>query len=290
MKRILESYWYFNRRERLTILVLLGICLTGLLLPYWFPEPVQPAVLPPEIRAYLAAPPDTVLPAKTASRDTALHRLFPFDPNTANADTWRAFGLPEKNIRTLLHYLEKGGRFREPADIRKIWGMPATLATRLIPYVRIPEQAVKNRPNNRPDYPYQTNPILDINTANPEAWEALPGIGKVLAERICRYRNSLGGFTGIEQVGGTYGLRDSVFQRILPQLRFHPETLPKIDLDMLDRYGFQHLFGLDRKMAGNLLDWREKHGGVLRRDDILAVPFLPDSTKARLLSRMRVVE
>ncbi|WP_369668949.1 ComEA family DNA-binding protein, partial [Enterococcus faecium] len=53
---------------------------------------------------------------------------------------------------------------------------------------------------------------MNINTASDSDWEALPGIGKVLAARIIRFRDKLGGFKTVEEIAKTYGLSDSIFQ------------------------------------------------------------------------------
>lgn len=274
----------------MAVIVLLCVLAMLLLIPYWFRGPAQPSRLPPEIQAYLDTPSDTLFLEKTGKKDTVTRRLYPFDPNTADADTWRDFGLPEKNIRTLLHYIEKGGRFRQPADIRKIWGISPQLANRLLPYIQIRDQPEKARKSSWEKPAGKSIRIIDINTAGIEDWEQLPGIGQVLAERICRFRDRLGGFLAVTQVGRTYGLRDSTFQEIFPYLLFRSETLPRIDLDMLDRYGFQIIFGLSYTQARDIVAWREKHGGVLRKDDLLAIPFIPDSSKSALIQRMFIDE
>ena len=46
-----------------------------------------------------------------------------------------------------------------------------------------------------------------------------PGIGAKLASRIIHFRGKLGGFYQIEQVGETFGLPDSSFQKIKYYLR-----------------------------------------------------------------------
>lgn len=59
---------------------------------------------------------------------------------------------------------------------------------------------------------------IDINTATAETFQELPGIGPVLSSRIINFRNKLGRFTSLEQLGRTYGLSDSVFSLIKPFL------------------------------------------------------------------------
>jgi len=58
-----------------------------------------------------------------------------------------------------------------------------------------------------------------INQASVEEWTRLRGIGDVLSRRIVTFRDKMGGFTHVDQVGQTYGLADSVFQQIRPRLR-----------------------------------------------------------------------
>ena len=61
--------------------------------------------------------------------------------------------------------------------------------------------------------------MVNINTADTSAFIALPGIGNKLALRIVNFRDKLGGFYSIDQIGETYGLPDSVFRKIKPILK-----------------------------------------------------------------------
>ncbi len=60
---------------------------------------------------------------------------------------------------------------------------------------------------------------VDINTADTTAFIALPGIGSKLANRIIAFRAKLGGFDSIGRIREVYGLRDSVYQKLLPYLK-----------------------------------------------------------------------
>ncbi len=59
---------------------------------------------------------------------------------------------------------------------------------------------------------------ISVNSASRDQWQKLRGIGPVLSERICKFRDKLGGFHSLSQVGETYGLADSTFSKILPFL------------------------------------------------------------------------
>src|SRR4051812_45850944 len=63
--------------------------------------------------------------------------LFDFDPNTLDKNGWKKLGLRDKTIQTITNFIERGYRFRQPGDIRKIYGLHNDEADRIIPYIHI---------------------------------------------------------------------------------------------------------------------------------------------------------
>ncbi len=68
--------------------------------------------------------------------------LFYFDPNTLSAEGWKRLGLRDKTIGTIQNYLSKGGKFRKPEDVSKIYGLFPNEYERIAPYIKI--QATEN--------------------------------------------------------------------------------------------------------------------------------------------------
>lgn len=56
---------------------------------------------------------------------------------------------------------------------------------------------------------------LNINTATAEEFDALPGIGLVLAQRIIAYREEAGGFQAVEELLKVSGIGESKLAEIL---------------------------------------------------------------------------
>lgn len=56
--------------------------------------------------------------------------------------------------------------------------------------------------------------MLNINTASVKELEALPGIGKVAAERIVAYRTEKGKFTSVEGLLKVKGVGDKTLEKI----------------------------------------------------------------------------
>lgn len=251
----IKEYFKFNSRERLAIYLL--TCLMSLfwILPVFYPSK-SPINLSENDRKLLANQPSDAyqdsnnfhltVPVQKLSADQNLVskygvveeikkpvHYFYFDPNTIGADQWLKLGLRNKTIQTILNYRNKGGHFYKADDLRKIWGLRPDEADLLVPYVQIQVLEKKgidfkkeggHNANKafKKDSLYVQKPInrakLNINTATQAEWELFPGIGPVLAARIIKFRDKIGGFTTVDQVGKTYGLADSIFQKIMPFL------------------------------------------------------------------------
>ena len=64
-------------------------------------------------------------------------KLAVFDPNTADSTTFLSLGLPSWMIKNILHYRHKQGKFRQPEDFRKIYGLTEEQYQTLRPYIHI---------------------------------------------------------------------------------------------------------------------------------------------------------
>lgn len=235
-----KDYFSFSKKERIAIFILLIIIAVFIVLPYLYApdfkkpvvdekleqqliskQPYDPNKFPLNDSTSVNNPTDFNASAtQTIARD-----LFYFDPNTLDALGFQRLGLRDKTINTILNYRSKGGYFRTPEDIRKIYGLKKEEADALIPFVKI--QSAKQQKEIQAtvssadkNYPENSHTIkkININTATAEEWKALPGIGDVLSNRIVKFRNMLHGFSTIDDIKKTYGLSDSTFQLIRPYL------------------------------------------------------------------------
>jgi len=105
-------------------------------------------------------------------------------------------------------------------------------------------------------------PVLDLNKCDSSDLEQLPGIGPVLASRIVKYRNLLGGFASPLQLREVYGLPEETFTAISGFLRADPADVKKISIN---KAGFRELIRLpyfDRSVVNGILKYRELSGTV----------------------------
>ncbi|MBL0883313.1 MAG: helix-hairpin-helix domain-containing protein [Chitinophagaceae bacterium] len=270
MQKKSRAYDQFSKKERIGILVCLIIVVLLLLLPYLIPRKPLPdlLVMTAEGKKWKELLNDTMV--EQESNADNIH-FYPFDPNHVSVEEWQILGMPTTVAKRIMNYLHKGGRFRKAEDLRKIWGMPPSLADQLIPYVRIKQQIPEFKKK------IQTIQPIDINTADIEAWKSLPGIGNVLAERIIKYREKVNGFGHKEELRAIYGLSDSLLVKIDPYLQIHESSLQKIPLNRASAYQIAIKTSIPIEIAKNIVRWRQENGSFTDMNQLLTLPgFKPE--------------
>lgn len=236
---------------------------------------------------------------------------FPFDPNTLPENDWKKLGVSGRVARTVRNYIAKGGRFRTADDLGKIYGLPRDVLHRLLPYVKIPASTEERKAcfkiaHSNVD-PYvvhnasgsglsgsETVPVssppkkrtinnIDINNSDTTAWIALPGIGSKLANRIIRYRESLGGFHSIEQIAEIYGLRDSTFQQLRPFLQCTAPTVRKININTAEAEDLKQHPYVRWQLASLIIQYRKQHGSYHVPEDLGQLALVTPDLLKKLL-------
>jgi competence ComEA-like helix-hairpin-helix protein len=221
--------------------------------------------------------------------------VFDFDPNTADRAALLQLGLPPKTAATLIKYRQKGGKFYRKEDLKKIYGLPEKDYQRLEPYISIaaadepgPEGTASisfNASEERKAIPVSYSspaPIkIDINQSTATDWQKLYGIGPVLSKRIVKFRDKLGGFSAVEQVAETFGLPDSTFQAIRPQLKFSPIS-KKIAINTASAEALQAHPYIQWSQANVMVAYRKEHGPYRRLEDLKKVIALNEDLIDRL--------
>jgi len=300
-----KDYFSFTKKERTGIYVLLtliGICI---IIPYFF----STVSLSDEVKATAIhlqreqpTPMDSGRKRLSYGEKHSAYRkiydepgndrqpvaLFPFDPNTLDSTGWRKLGINGRNIRTIRNYVVKGGQFRHAADLQKIWGLKKEDYDRLMPYIRIAAPAASTTLKAPVKYVKAPPPIIDINRADTSAFISLPGIGSKLANRIVNFRDKLGGFYSVQQVGETFGLPDSTFQLILPRLQCAPVPIQKININTADVNGLKQHPYIRWNIANAIVQYRQQHGAFHSPDELQQIVLITPELYQKLVAYVTV--
>lgn len=172
---------------------------------------------------------------KTYKRDTIAIRLQVFDPNTADSSTLVHLGFKPWQAKNLLKYRAKGGRYRRPEDLKRLYGMTDSMYQILQPYIQIVRTDVDSlrldsmgrdsllrdttRYDSMPKWQHvKKDTILNLRTADTTELKMIRGVGSYRAKQIVRYRDALGGFVRVEQLREVEGMElvaDSVMKHFV---------------------------------------------------------------------------
>jgi competence ComEA-like helix-hairpin-helix protein len=220
------------------------------------------------------------MPARGQKKPEA--ELFAFDPNTATEAELLRLGLPKRTVKSMLNFREKGGKFRRPEDLAKIYTLSEADFERIAQHARFPEWAAETRPAQYAGgiatniAPKGSKGPIDINRAGAEAWMSLPGIGEARARQVINFREKLGGFLSVEQVAEVRGLPDSVFERIRPLLECPAGQPRRINLNTVSAEDLAAHPYISQKQASLIVSYRENNGPFAAVDDLGKIIALRD--------------
>jgi len=119
---------------------------------------------------------------------------------------------------------------------------------------------------------------LDINRADSAQLIPLPGIGPVFAGRIIKYRNLLGGFVHVDQLGEVYGMPSGTLEQIRLMIVIDSSAIRKIRIDSASfRELLRHPY-LEYEDAKALVEYREFAEEIHSARELRENHVLPDST------------
>jgi competence ComEA-like helix-hairpin-helix protein len=263
-----SSYFYFSRPERWAAFVLLIMIGMVAVLPKFLWQQKPDLLIPLALEQFGM---DTLYrqDAFAEVEGATVKDPFVFDPNTVSVTTLQSLGFSAKLANTLANYRAKGGLIRSGKDLYKIWGMPTLLADRLAPYVRT---SSINSPSKT--WASGFTPIygkaapIDINTASISEFEALRGIGPVLAARIVGFREKQGGFVNVQDLLLVYGVKDSLLRALAPYLRLDDSRVPKANLNQASVLQLVQKAGLQVVVAQAIVRWRQQNGAFVTFDEL----------------------
>jgi len=263
-----RHYFYFSGAERTAAFVLITMIGMVLILPKFLWQQKPDLLIPLAIEQFGI---DTIYMRDGLAEVAASTEKPPFifDPNTASSSTLMSLGFSANLASTLENYRAKGGFIQSGKDLYKIWGMPPLLAERLAPFVRTISKSTQNKAWLSAKGPvYAAAAPIDINTATVNEFEALRGIGPVLAARIVGFREKQGGFVRVQDLLLVYGVKDSLLLTLSPYLRLEESRVPRSNFNQASVLQLVQKAGLQPVVAQAVVRWRQQNGAFATFDEL----------------------
>ena len=208
---------------------------------------------------------------------TELHP-FPFNPNTLTEDEWRQMGLTDRQVRNIMNYKAKGGKFYSKNDLGKLYTISEEEFAQLEPFIVLPEVSRGKNTNTKAmsqggvsagstaetTVPSEKKaiPVVDLNTVDSTTLVDLPQIGAYTAVRIIEFREKLGGFVDKEQLRDVKGMDEARFAAIQPYINLDVVEIHKIDVNRDDFKTLVHHPYLSYEQVKRIVNQRERRGMI----------------------------
>ncbi len=219
--------------------------------------------------------------------------LFDFDPNTISSDGFDTLNLPEFIKRNLLSYRNAGGKFKTPADVRKIYGMNDSIFALIKNHIHIeskPEPSLKSAPVK------VLSGNFDPNSASSADLKQF-GFSNYQANNLLGYREKGGVFHNTTDVLKIYGIDSAFYERISKYILIQPIEVKKvlepkseisIELNTADSVDLLQLKGIGATYAARIIKYRNLLGGYYSKKQLSEIYNFPEETYARIQSQIDV--
>ncbi len=276
-----KKYFYFSTKELKGIIVLGFILLGSVLVSQLFPSKHQQS----ELRQGIKKP-----------------VLFTFDPNIIDSQGAILLGIPEKQVRSLMHYREKGGRFKNKDDFARLYGLTAEIYQTLRPYIVMNELGrnkyfntyYKNR-NYRDKY--KSNQLYDdktdkgkmnLNSINEQEWTNHTALPLSLIKRIIAYKKYLGVYTNIHQLNKVYGMSDTTYQMLKEYLYVQNKQNELVNANALNFNDWKKLNLFTDSQIWTILRMKKGNNGQISWSELVVSFDLTEMEAKTLKSKIQL--
>ena len=271
----LRKWFSFNKGERIAIITILSLILILILACVFRPsrQSLSEASLH-NLDSLLALRQAAIEAQQQTEQHQEVNELhpFPFNPNTISEEEWLQMGLTDRQVRNIMNYKAKGGKFYSKNDLAKLYTISEEDFSQLESFIVLPEVSrsakVPSKKQEKPAYEEKTKPekkpipIVDLNTVDSTTLVELPQIGPYTAVRIIEFRDKLGGFVNKEQLRDVKGMDEARFAAIQPYINLGAVEIQKVDVNRADFKTLVHHPYLSYEQVKRIFNQREQRGMI----------------------------
>ncbi|PKV49911.1 DNA uptake protein ComE-like DNA-binding protein [Aquimarina sp. MAR_2010_214] len=203
------------------------------------------------------------------------YRLQPFNPNFISDHKGYKLGLSARELDRLHTYRKDNKWINSITDFKKVTQVSDSLLAVISPLFKFPEWTKKSNAAANRKYPKKKYPVKtfsqkkDLNTVSSEELEQSIGLPDFVADRIIRYRNSVGGFTLDIQLEDVHGLYDYQKDKILSMFTVKtPKKIKKVNINTASVNELVEIPYFDFEMALDIKDFIESNGSISNFDEL----------------------
>lgn len=211
------------------------------------------------------------------------------DINVSTRSQLDSLGLSDYQVRNILSWRNKGGKFYSSDDLLKLHTLKPLDVSKIEPYLTFATPRTKKQltykehggRNSKNNYTTQT---LDINTCDSAQLVALPFIGPYYAARILQFRKHLGGFYSIEQLYEVKSVPEHVIDSIISMVSAGSDNLMRFPVNSATyEQMIKHPY-FDDYHIKQTIKLRKQLGKFISLSQLDSIPFV-DTKRVELMKK-----
>lgn len=219
--------------------------------------------------------------------------LFDFDPNSISQESLDTLDLPRFIKRNLINYRGAGGKFKSPADVRKIYGMNDSIFALIENHIIIKQ---KKEPRPKQVAAKEPSGFFDPNKASVTDLKQF-GFNNYQANNLLSYRENGGVFQNSTDVLKIYGIDSTFYNRISKYILIEsteiktlvePKSEIRIELNSADSTNLIQLNGIGATYATRIIKYRNLLGGYYSKEQLNEIYNFPEETYIEIQSQIYV--
>jgi len=273
----LKSHFMFSKQQRHGILLLLLIIIVLQCVYFFVDFPSESVEVDKEKLSKFTREIDSL---KLVKLEESKPKIYPFNPNYISDYKGSVLGMRNEEIDRLLAFRKKNKWINSTKQFQEVTKVSDSVLNSISPYFKFPEWVSNPKQskiylvNNQPK---TFNQKLDLNTVSAKQLQKVNGIGKVLSERIIKFRNKFdGGFISDIQLKDVYGLEPEVIERITNDFTVKtPRLIQKIKLNTSTIDALVTIQHIDYDLAHKIIEQIQLKEGFKSLDELKKVKDFP---------------
>lgn len=145
---------------------------------------------------------------------------------------------------------------------------------------------IKRLTSPPPRYPkadkFEPGTLVELNEADTTVLKKIPGIGSGFANRIVKYRNLLGGFYAVSQLGEVYGIDADKYEALAPWCQVDASRINKLRVNVLPADSLRRHPYISYPQAKAIYRLRMQKKGLTGWENLLLLNEFTEHDAARL--------
>lgn len=203
-----------------------------------------------------------------------------FDPNNYNLEDWMALGLSEKQANVILKFTKYG--IKSDEELSNIFVISPELFSLIKDSTYYTPKAYPVFENNITFKKEKQKIIVDLNSANQDVLETIPGIGPYFAKKIIAFRDKLGGFHSKDQLLEINKMTADKIASIQDFIKVDLELIKLININEATIEDLSKHPYISWNIANAMVKYREQHGKYNTLSDILKTRIIDNELLLKL--------